>query len=66
MDMEYLKYCYKSQGLKAEEVCVMIDISVSSFYKRIRGGVDWTVGEIRKLKETLQLSDEQIKRIFDI
>lgn len=66
MDMEYLKYCIKSKGIKTEEVCVYMDISLSSLYKRLSGAIEWNLGEIKKLKEILQLSDEQIKIIFDI
>ena len=66
VDMEYLKYCLNSRGISKEEVCVYLNISLSSLYKRLRGVSEWSLGEIKGIRERLGLTDDEVKKIFDI
>ena len=66
MDMEYLKYLYKSKGVTVSDLIEVLEISASCLYSRLRCGTDWNVGEIRKIRAFLDLTDDQVKRVFGI
>lgn len=67
MDMYLLRYIQKKKGVSVKELCETIGVKdPSCWYKRLSGDVEWTLGDIRKLKNFLELTDQQLKEIFDL
>ncbi len=64
MDLEYLKYKIRSQKMNNSQFAKKIGISKSGFYKKMRGDTEWTCEEMKKIKETLGLSLEELNKIF--
>lgn len=64
MDMEYLKYKMKVTGYSSEALAATIGISMTSFYKRMTEQVEWTCKEMKIIKDTLQLGNEEFNKIF--
>ena len=55
MDALRLKYEIMHKGLTIEEYCKAIGISKSAFYRKCNGTSEFTLGEIRKTLELLEL-----------
>lgn len=64
MDIEYLKYKIRSKKIKQSEFPGMVGISRSSFYKKMRGDIEWTCEEMKKINKALGLSLEEFNKIF--
>lgn len=64
MDMEYLKYRIRKDNMNLEEFAQMIGISRTSFYKKLKGETEWTCEEMKKIKDTFNLSVEEFNKIF--
>lgn len=64
MDMEYLKYRIRKDNMNLEKFAQMIGISRTSFYKKLKAETEWTCEEMKKIKDTLNLSVEEFNKIF--
>lgn len=64
-DKLLLEYEIKSRGLTVDEFCEAVGISRSTyqFWSTGRNG-DWTRGKIAKAAEVLNLTGEQVLKIF--
>ena len=47
-----------------KDLAIILDVSCPSLYLRLRGQVDWKLSEMKKIKESLELSDEDFKKVF--
>ena len=64
MDGNELLAEIKRQGKTVKCLCEALDISTSSFYKKIKGVSEFTRREIVEIKHYLNLTDEKLRRIF--
>lgn len=55
MDKLKLEYEIKKKGFTINEVCKMIGISRSAFYRKCNGTSEFTHGEIHKIMQILDL-----------
>lgn len=62
--MEELKEIIKNSGLKATFIAEKLGLSRSAYYNKIDGKTKFNAVEISSLKEILNLSLEQVDRIF--
>jgi hypothetical protein len=52
------------QNVNAEELAERIGMKKSAFFRRLNGSVDFSVEEVRKVKNALKLSGDQTLQIF--
>lgn len=64
MNMNYLKYKMKEYGFTNDKFAPVVGISSTSFYKRLTGQVEWTCKEMKIVKDTLELDNEEFNKIF--
>jgi DNA-binding helix-turn-helix protein len=64
MNFKKLKDELFINGLKYEDVAKMLNISTTSFSNKINGKVDFTLSEVVKLSNFLNLSTEEKENIF--
>lgn len=64
MNSNKLKAAAVLNGLKIRELCRALHISPQSFYRKMAGLTDFKLTEIRKLKNILRLTDQQVNEIF--
>lgn len=50
--------------MNLEGFAQMIGISRTSFYKKLKAETEWTCEEMKKIKDTLNLSVEEFNKIF--
>ena len=55
MDSLELQHIMKKKHVSVEELCSAIGISKSAFYRKISGKTEFTIGEINKIVEHLDL-----------
>lgn len=65
-DINYLKYLIVSKGLKVEDIARMLGMTKQCLYRKMNGKHEWYLRDIKKLKEFLEMSDEEVKKVFDI
>lgn len=63
MDRYKLEYEMKSKGVTIKEMCAVLKISRSAFYRKCRGVSEFTQGEIQKMIDYLKL-DNPIEIFF--
>ena len=59
-----LKSIRVRKDLTQEEIAEKLEMSVTAYSKRENGHIEFSVSEVRKVKEVLNLSDEEVIRIF--
>ena len=64
MNMNYLKFKMKEAGLTNQSFSSVLGMSLSSFYKRTQGKVEWTAKEMKTAKDVLKLSNDEFNLIF--
>jgi len=64
MDIEYLKYKIKREKMNLGEFAETIGFSRTALYKKMKGETEWTCEEMKKIKQTLNLSLEEFNKIF--
>lgn len=64
MDIQKLKDKIAEKGLKVEEVASELNIDRSSLYRKLNNAEKITIGEARKMKKALNLSDAEACQIF--
>lgn len=62
--MNYLKFKMKEAGLTNQSFSSVLGMSLSSFYKRTQGKVEWTAKEMKIAKDVLNLSNDEFNLIF--
>lgn len=55
MDKALLEYEMKKKGIKIAEMCEILNMSRSAFYRKCNGISEFTLGEIQKIVEVLGL-----------
>ena len=55
MDAEMLHYERRRKGLTIDSLCKQIEMSESAFYRKCRGNSEFTMGEMHKIAEVLEL-----------
>lgn len=56
----------KRQGKTVKGLCEVLNISTSTFYKKLKGVSEFTRREIVEIKHYLDLTDEKMRLIFFI
>ncbi len=51
-------------GVSKEDIASALNINITTVYRKINGESDFTLSELRKLKEMLRLTKEDVDRIF--
>ena len=66
MNRDLLKGTIRSHGMRQEDVALKIGISLSRFNAKINetAGAEFTLGEVKSMKQVLELSPEQFDSIF--
>lgn len=64
MNKELLKYSIARAGLTPQSLAEVLGLSRQSFYNRLSGKVEFTLGEIKKIAEKCQLTRDEINDIF--
>lgn len=57
MDRYLLEYEIKRRGMTIQEVCKHIGMSLSTYYRKVRGTSEFTQSEIQKLLDLLEIDD---------
>lgn len=65
-DMYYLKYLIQSRGLTVEGIARAMGITRQSLYKKINGQSEWHLHDIKIVKNLLDMTDEDIMRVFGL
>ena len=66
INKDYLNFCIKRNGKTQKYLADYLGISLSSLQAKMRGLNRWLLNDIRKVKECLALSDEEVIHIFRI
>lgn len=66
INSNYLKYLIAEKGLSIEDVAVIMKISKQALYKKIRGETEWCLRDMKCLKDFLEMTDEDVKKVFDL
>lgn len=64
VNVNKLKGKIVEKGMNVETVAKRIDVDRSSMYRKLNNFEKITIGEARKLKDVLELSDEEASAIF--
>ena len=64
MNIQMLKGKIVERGLNVNTVASKIGIDRSCLYRKLRGGDKITIGEAAKIKEALNLTEEEAMAIF--
>lgn len=64
VNVELLKSTIKNSGMTTVAVCRKSGILKQTLYNRYKRPQDFTMDEVGKLKDVLQLSEREYKRIF--
>ena len=62
MDRYLLEYHMKSKGISTAEFCESIGMSATTYYRKVNGESEFTLAEIKKTAEILDIKD--IRPIF--
>lgn len=63
-DLPLLERYIKASGYRREHISKFLGMSRASFIYRMRGKVDFTISDVNKLRILLNLTDEDIIKIF--
>lgn len=64
MNIPKLKGKMVEQGLNVESLAAKMEIDRSTLYRKLDAGEKFTVGEVQKIKEILDLTNEDASAIF--
>ena len=64
MQKTKLKAKMIENGVSVEELAKTLTISKSTFYRKLNNGEDFTVGETVKIAKKLNLSADEVSKIF--
>lgn len=64
--MNYLKYLIKSKELSIDDTAKALGMTKQTFYRKLNGKIGWLLKDMKCLKELLAMSDDDIKKVFDI
>lgn len=64
MDALKLEYELKKKGITTEQIAHILNMDKATFYRKKKGISDFTRMEIQTIKETLDLSIEEVDAIF--
>lgn len=63
-DINMLRDKIQESGLKMTYIANKLGISYPSFLARMKGEIEFRVDEVRTLKELLDLTDDEVNKIF--
>lgn len=64
MDMEYLKYKIRKKEMKMSDFSYQVGMTKSTLYTKLNGERQWKYYEMKKTKDTLDLSVDEFNKIF--
>ena len=64
MNINKLKGKITEKGLSVEKLAALIDIDRSTLYRKLDKGEKITIGEARKMRDALSLTEEEATAIF--
>ena len=64
MNIQMLKGKIVERGLNVDSVASKMGLSRASLYRKLRGGEKITIGEAAKIRDVLNLSEEEATAIF--
>lgn len=51
-------------GVTKEDIAKALNVNIATIYRKINGDSDFTLTELKELKKILNLSNEDVDRIF--
>ena len=64
MNVSLLKYLMEQKGISKNDLATSIGVQYNAICSRLTGKVEFKLSELQTIKETLNLSDEQILDVF--
>lgn len=64
MNQTEFKIAQIRKGVSKEEMAKALGINIATLYRKINGETDFTLSELKKLKAVLELSNDDVDRIF--
>lgn len=64
VDLNKLRGKVVEKGLSQQELAVLIGIDRSTFYRKMKNGGDFSIGEVSKMAEVMQLTNQEAVDIF--
>ena len=64
MNVRKLKGKMVEKGLNAETLAAKIGVDKSTLYRKLNEGEKFTIGDAQKIKDELELTDDEAKDIF--
>lgn len=64
MNIKLLEYYLSLSEISKKDLAKMMNISYMSILRKFNLKFDFTLGEVKKIKEILQLTDEEMLEIF--
>lgn len=64
MNLQMLKGKFREKNLNYEEVAKMLSISITTLSNKMNGVSEFTITEVRNLKDILALEDSECIKIF--
>lgn len=64
MNSSKLKIKMLETNISIKDVADALNISMQALYKKINGETNITIEDVRKIKNILNLNDEEVKEIF--
>ena len=64
MNIRKLKGKMVEKGINVDTLASIININRSTMYRKLDGGEKFTIGEAKRIKEALELNNEEARSIF--
>lgn len=64
MNRNFLEGLMKIKGLSTAQLAAELEISAPALYKRLQGVQDFSVSEVKKIQEVLNLTTDEVVKIF--
>lgn len=64
VDLNKLRGKIVEKGLSQQELAVSIGIDRSTFYRKMKNGGDFSIGEVSKMSEAMNLTSQEAVEIF--
>lgn len=63
-DTDYLKYLIKSKGLSIDDTAKALGMTKQTLYRKLNGKIEWYLKDMKCLKDLLEMSDSDMKKVF--
>ncbi|WP_373710709.1 helix-turn-helix domain-containing protein [Jeotgalibaca porci] len=64
VDLNKLRGKIVEKGLSQQELAISIGIDRSTFYRKMKNGGDFSIGEVSKMADVMRLTNQEAVEIF--